>query len=126
MNDFNSITLSGRLTRDAEIKFTNTGKSVLNFSIANNQGTKENPKVNFINCVLWGNLAESIVAYMLKGKQVFIIGRLDIRTWDDNEGKKRYATEIIVNDINIVNSDKKTEQQNFDQQLPIPDGDIPF
>jgi single-strand DNA-binding protein len=98
----NKVSLYGNLTRDPELKSTPSGMQVATFSIATNRVFKDKngakqEDVQFHNCVVWAQQAETFCRYMKKGSTVFVEGRLQTRTWDDkNGGGKRYATEIVV------------------------------
>ena len=98
----NKAIIVGRITQDLELKTTNTGREVVSFSIATNQnwtdqsGTKQE-KTDFHNIVFWGKQATTIAQYCVKGQELFIEGRLETRSWDDEGGKKNYRTEIVGN-----------------------------
>lgn len=94
----NTITLYGRLTKDPELKNTNSGKKVTSFSVAvNRAGSRDN--VDFLNCVAWEGRAETICKYMTKGSAIYIHGELQTRKYQDNAGNDRVATEILVRDF---------------------------
>lgn len=96
----NKIILMGRLTRDVETRYTQTNNTlVASFSLAVNrrfvrQG--EERQADFINIVVWGKLGEFCSNYFSKGQQVGIIGRIQTRTWDDDQGIKHYVTEVVA------------------------------
>lgn len=98
----NKIFLYGNLTRDPELKSTPSGMQVATFSMATNRVYKDKngakqEEVQFHNCVVWAQQAETFCRYMKKGSTVFVEGRIQTRSWDDkNGGGKRYATEIVV------------------------------
>lgn len=98
----NKIFLYGNLTRDPELKSTPSGMQVATFSMATNRVYKDKngakqEEVQFHNCVVWAQQAETFCRYMKKGSTVFVEGRLQTRSWEDkNGGGKRYATEIVV------------------------------
>ncbi len=102
MNNWNGI---GRLTKDAELKYTPQGKAVANFTIAvnrpftNQQGDRE---ADFILVQAWGKLAENIANYTRKGSQVGVTGRIQTRNYDGNDGKKVYVTEIIADAVQFL------------------------
>ena len=100
----------GRLTKDPELKTTQTSNtSVTNFSLAvNRRFVKEGEErqADFINVVAWGKLAEFINNYFKKGQQVGIIGRIQTRTWDDEQGQKHYVTEVVAEEIYFIGSKK--------------------
>lgn len=104
--NFNKAIIGGRLTADVEMKVTPSGVSVCTFSIAvNRKGGKDaEPKTDFINCVAWRNTADFIGKYFSKGSSILVVGNIQNRSWQDNNGNKRYATEVIVDEVNFVDS----------------------
>jgi single-strand DNA-binding protein len=104
--NLNKVILGGRLTNDVELKSTQSGVSVATFSIAvNRKAVKDKPQeTDFINCTAWRNTAEFISKYFKKGASICIVGSLQNRTWNDNEGNKRYATDIVVDEAVFVDS----------------------
>lgn len=108
LNKFMAI---GNLAREIELKYTPNGSAVANFAIAMNEKYKDKSgqmqeKVEFINVVIWGKQAENCNQYLSKGSKVFIEGKVSTRSWDDKDGKKRYTTEIIANNIQFLDSKK--------------------
>lgn len=102
MAAINNVTLTGRMVRDIEPKTTESGKKVATFAIAVD-GYKEDD-VNFITCVAWEKTVEIIEKYAPKGKQVAIVGRLQVRSYEDKEGKKRSSTEVVVTQLQLLGS----------------------
>ena len=103
----NKAILVGRLTADPELKATANGVSVCSFTIAVNRRfarAGEERKADFINCVAWRQSAEFICNYFAKGRMIGVIGSIQTRDWTDNEGKKRYATEVIVDEAYFTES----------------------
>lgn len=103
--DLNRATIIGRLTQTPEVRTTPSGKSVTTVGIATNRawvnsstGVKEE-KVEFHNCVFWGKLADIVGQYLSKGRRVYVEGRLETRNWVGQDGVKRYRTEIIVENM---------------------------
>jgi single-strand DNA-binding protein len=112
----------GRLGRDPETKFLNDGSAVTNFSIAIDESYKNKDgekvqKTEWVNIVTYRKLAEICGNYLAKGKLVFIEGKLQTRTWEDKDGNKRSSTEIVANDMKML--DSKGGGQG-------PDNDVPF
>ena len=106
----------GNLTRDPELKATPQGVSVASFSIACNEKFKDKDgnrqeKVEYINIVAWRQLAEICGKFLHKGKQVYIEGKIQTRTYDDRDGNKKYITEIVANDMKMLGS-KSDHQPN--------------
>jgi single-strand DNA-binding protein len=141
--DLNKVMLIGRLVRDPELRYTPNGSSVASFSIANNRtyvtGGEKKEMVSFFNCVAWGKTAEFISQYCKKGNRVGIEGRLQQRSWEDQQGNKRSVVEITVENIqNLTPRDSGYEQQadgppidsdvpaNAGVDNPFSDDDIPF
>lgn len=127
----------GRLTRDPEVRYTQTDNvQVTNFTLAVNrrfvkQG--EERQADFINIVAWNKTAEFISKYFKKGQQVGIIGRLQTRNWEDEQGQKHYATEVVAEETYFADT-KKENNVSAEQELKnaavevnvIGDSDLPF
>lgn len=124
----NKIVLSGNLVKDSELKFLPGGETaVANFTIANNEGYGDKKQVTFLNCVLFGKRAESLNNYLTKGTKVIIDGKLRIRDYEDKEKNKRYITEIIVNELELLGNRQEKEQgQIQSSDLTETTDDIPF
>lgn len=109
----NKIILLGRLTKDVELRYTQASNTaVASFTLAvNRRFVKEGEErqADFINIVAWNKLAETSSNYLKKGMQVVITGRLQNRSWDDEQGQKRYVTEVIAEELEFVDSFKKQE-----------------
>lgn len=104
----NKVILMGRLTRDPEVRYTQTNNTlVASFSLAVNRRFArpgEERQADFINIVAWSKLGEFCSKYFKKGQQVGIIGRIQTRTWDDEQGQKRYITEVIAEEAYFADS----------------------
>ena len=142
----NKVILMGRLTRDPEVRYTQTNNTmVASFSLAVNrrfvkQG--EERQADFINIVVWSKLAEFCSKYFKKGQQVGIIGRIQTRTWDDEQGQKHYVTEVVAEEAYFADGKRDSEgtASNFEDTFgnnatnpnPNPDfevtpsDDLPF
>ena len=110
----NFIAVKGRLTRDPEIRRTNTGKAVCSFSVACD---RDREHTDFFECVAWEQVAENIAKFFAKGRAIIIQGKLTTRDWTDKEGRKRKATEILVREFDFADSKPKDEPKpadNFD------------
>lgn len=105
--NLNKTILGGRLTATPELKQTPSGTSVCSFSLAISRSKEE---TDFIDCVAWKQTAEFIAKYFKKGSSLLIEGSLRKRTWTDNNGTKRYATEVIVDKGYFVDSKSEAEQ----------------
>ena len=101
--NLNKVILGGRLTSDVELKQTPQGISVCSFTIAVNRKGKD-AQTDFINCQAWRNAAEIISKHFKKGSSICLVGSIQTRTWNDNNGQKRYATEVIVDEVYFVDS----------------------
>ncbi len=137
----NKVVLMGRLTKDPEIKSTMQGKSVSAFTLAVDRGyvkPGEERQADFINIVTFNSTADFVARYFAKGQLVAVCGRLQTRTWDDNEGKRHYVTEVIGDEVHFAESKREgaANQQRTENNFasPIPDGfnadvdddDLPF
>ena len=109
--NLNKVILGGRMTADPELKFTQAGKPVLSFTIAVNRRRAKDgeQQTDFISCVAWQERAELISRYFRKGSCICIVGEIQVRKWQDSDGNNRYATEVLVSEVNFV--DSKSESQ---------------
>lgn len=108
----NKAILVGRLTADPERRTTPNGVSVCSFSVAVDRRFKDangERRADFINCVAWRQTAEFICNYFAKGRMIGLVGSIQTRSWTDNEGKKRYATEVIVDEACFTDSKSASE-----------------
>ena len=115
----NKVILMGRLTRDPEVRYTQTNNTlVASFSIAvNRRFTRpgEERQADFINIVAWSKLGEFCSKYFKKGQQVGIIGRLQVRNWEDEQGQKHYVTEVVAEEAYFADSKRETgDSTNFE------------
>jgi single-strand DNA-binding protein len=99
---FNRITLVGNLTRDPEIRYVGSGAAVTKFTLAVNRRSKQQEETDYIDCVAWDKLAETCNTYLKKGMSCLVDGRLSIRNYDDKDGNKRKATEVVVNTMQML------------------------
>ncbi len=117
----NKVILIGRLTKDVELKFTQAGKAVANFTLAvdrpfkNQQGEKE---ADFIKIVVWGKQAENCANYIGKGSLVAVDGRLQIRSYDGNDGQRRYVTEVIADSVKFL------DKRNISKDVGEPEFEL--
>ena len=105
----NKAILMGRLTRDPELRHTGTGTPVCSFTVAIDNGYGENRQTDFINCVAWNKTAEFVDKYFSKGKLIALIGRITTRSWEGQDGKKNYSTEVVVSEVSFCGDTKKEE-----------------
>lgn len=108
----NMTILIGRLTKDVELKRTNNGKAVTNFTLAVNRQfkTDNGPDADFIQCQAWNKTAEVLEKYTSKGSQIAVTGSIQTRNYDGNDGKKVYVTEVIVNNVQFLDSKRDNAQ----------------
>jgi single-strand DNA-binding protein len=139
MAGVNKVILVGNLGADPEVRYLNTGTAVANFRMAttenirNKEGERE-PRTEWHRVVAFGRLAEICGEYLNKGKQVYVEGRLRTRSWDDRDGNKRWTTEVIVINMQMLGS--PGEQTAIEAEIPDVEGppdsgagqeeDIPF
>lgn len=106
MASFNKVILVGNMTADPELKQTTSGTSVCTFSIAVNRRFTRSEQgqqtVDFINIVAWRQSAEFVSRYFKKGNPILVCGQLQTRTWTDNQGQKRYTTEVVADEVTFV------------------------
>lgn len=135
----NRVILTGRLTKDPELTTTTNGINVCRFALAvdrkftNENGEKE---ADFINIVVWRGLAENCNKYLRKGNKAGIVGSIQTRTYDDREGNKRYATEVVADEVEFLSSPNENENKpKYESQKrqetmkgfePIDDLHLPF
>lgn len=111
----NKCIFIGNLTKDPESQKTQSGVNVCRFSIAvnrtytNSNGERE---VDFINIVAWRGLADNCAKYLKKGSKVCVVGQLQTRTWEDSEGKKKMAVDIMAEDVEFVSPKQSTDESN--------------
>ena len=116
MSGLNRVILIGNLGKDPEMRFTGSGKAVTDFSLAVNDGKE----TEWVNIVTWEKTAELCNQYLNKGSSVCIEGRLHSSTWDDDEGKKHYKTEVVANRVIFLG---KKDQQDDTPAEDKPEGD---
>ena len=116
----NKFQFMGRLTKDVETKSTSTGTTVATFSIAVNRKFGKEKEVDFFNLTAFNKTAEFVSKYFKKGHQVLVEGRIQNRTWEDQTGTKRYATDFIVEDTYFA--DSKSEPQIVDALKVMGEG----
>ena len=113
----NKILLKGRVSREIELRYTQTNNvAVTNFTVAVNRDfTKqgEERQADFINCVAYGKTAEFVNKYFKKGQEILVIGRLQTRTWDDQNGQKHYVTEVIVESVEFCGNKQTNDEEKY-------------
>lgn len=122
----NKVILMGRLTRDPEVRYSqgNEPLAVARYSLAINRRFKRQgePEADFINCVAFGKAGEFAERYFRKGQMISIVGRLQVRSWDDQEGKKRWSTDVVVEEQYFAESKSSFESH---KDSAMPEGSMP-
>lgn len=105
-NDVNEVRLMGNITNDPDLRFTPNGSAVLSFGMATNRRYKKGDEwvddTTFHNIVIWGQQAQSLAPRVKKGTRIYVAGRIQTRSWDGNDGKKQYKTEINVDTVSLI------------------------
>ena len=127
----NHVTLMGRLTRDPELRHTNSGTAVVSFTIAVEHRASQEIHTDFIDIVAWKGTAEFVSKYFTKGQMIALHGRLSIREWTDKDGNKRKSAEVVADNVYFTDSKKsrtesaQTTQAEF-EDVEEDDGDLPW
>ena len=131
----NICTLMGRFTHTPKVRTTKSGVNIMRFSLAvsrqrtNSEGQRE---VDFIDCIAWDTTAEFIAKYFKKGEPIIVLGSLETRQYEDRQGNKRKACEVIVREVNFCAFNKKDDDQNEAENAEnedftdVLDDDLPF
>ncbi|MEK9178399.1 MAG: single-stranded DNA-binding protein [Patescibacteria group bacterium] len=120
----NRVQLIGNLTRDPELRYTPQGTAVCSFGIATNrswttESGEKKEEAEFHRIVAWSKLAELCSQFLVKGRKVFVEGRLSTRSWNAQDGTQRQATEIIISDMILLDSARKvTEEESAEEPVP--------
>jgi single-strand DNA-binding protein len=144
MGSVNKVILIGNLGRDAELRHTPSGQAVASLNLAtteqwNDKDGQRQEKTEWHRIVLWGRQAESLQQYLVKGKQIYVEGRLQTRQWDDKDGNKRYMTEVKADRITLLGGgggggmrggmDRGGDYGSSEparEPADVPEDDIPF
>jgi len=126
MSDMNTVTLVGRLTREAELKYSNSGFPIAQLSLAQNQrrkrGEQWEDEAHFFDCKLLGKRAESLQKYLQKGKQIAVTGQLQQERWE-KDGQKRSKVVVLISDIQLLGGKDSGQQKpgggGFDDDIPF-------
>lgn len=136
----NNVTLVGRLTRDPELRYTPSNIAITTFNLAVNRnfkGANGEHEADFINCMIWRKQAELFAEWYKKGNLVGITGRIQTRSYDNQQGQRVYVTEVVAETFqSLEKRDNSANQSNIEQQMPasfgttnpldISDDDMPF
>ena len=138
----NKFIVTGNITRDADLRYTQNDKAYSKFCIANNEGYGDNKKTNFFNCTLWGKSAENLNRFLVKGQKVLITGKIELGKYTDKEGIERTTVDINVDSFggveligNKVQQESETDNNDSNNDFSVNDnddmtvidsGDLPF
>ena len=136
----NNVTLVGRMTRDAELRYTPQNQAVATFTLAVNRNFKNangDREADFINCVIWRQQAENLANWAKKGALIGITGRIQTRSYENQQGQRVYVTEVVAEQFQLLETMKDREsgyQQKVDNRpnfgrsepMDISDDDLPF
>jgi len=124
----NRTILVGRMTKDCDLRYTQSGKAVGNFTLAVNRPFKTNgeQQADFINCTVWDKGAENLANYMKKGSQVGVDGRIQTRTFEAKDGKTVFVTEVIADSVQFLEPKDQSNKQQSSQEQPNKQEEDPF
>lgn len=138
----NNVSLVGRLTKDVELRYTPSNVAVATFTLAVNRTFKNengDREADFINCVMWRQQAENLASWCKKGALIGVTGRIQTRSYDNQQGQRVYVTEVVAEQFQLLESKgqgNQTQQRQAQQQAPdfsrqgapmdISDDDLPF
>lgn len=140
----NNVVIVGRLTKDPDMRYTGSGKAVATFTLAVNRDFRNGNgerDADFINCVIWGKSAETLVNYVKKGSLLGVTGRIQTRNYENQQNQRVYVIEIVAGTFQLLESKKQNEQrqnqdgesnlqpdpfENQDNGIDISDDDLPF
>lgn len=122
--DLNKTMLIGRITKKPELKNTSTGQNVTSFTVVTNRSWKDKDgnkqeKAEFHNVVAWAKLAEICAQYLNKGKKVYVEGRLQTRDWEGKDGVKRYRTEIVLDNMIMLDRAGSNSKSNSSEEITV-------
>lgn len=133
MSGVNKVILVGRLGADPEVRYTAGGSAVAKFNLATSETWKDKDgnrqeRTEWHRVVAFGRLGEICGEYLLKGKQVYVEGKLQTRSWEDGEGNKRYSTEVNINNMVMLGGDSGKGEQDTQGEAPSSgsEEDVPF
>jgi single-strand DNA-binding protein len=127
MSGVNKVILVGRLGQDPEIKYTTGGQAVAKFSIAtseswNDKSGQKQERTEWHRITVWGKLGELCGKYLAKGRQVYLEGRLQTRSYEDQQGQKKYSTEIVANTVQFLGGGAGAQNESREMDEPAPQG----
>ena len=128
----NNVVLVGRMTRDAELRYTPSNVAVATFTLAVNRTFKSQNgerEADFINCVMWRQSAENLANWAKKGALIGITGRIQTRTYDNQQGQRVYVTEVVADNFKMLesrNQQSSNDTSGNENPMDIQDDDLPF
>ena len=128
----NNVVLVGRMTRDAELRMTQSNTAVASFTLAVNRPFKNQNgerEADFINCVIWRQAAENLANWCKKGALVGITGNIQTRNYENQQGQRVYVTEVLANNFQLLESRNQQQSSNnppANDSMDIQDDDLPF
>ena len=124
----NKVILIGRLVKDPEMRYTQSGKGVCSFTLAvDRRFSKEGQQTaDFIPIVAWNKLAEICGNNLVKGRRISVEGRMQVRNYDAQDGTKRYVTEVIADEVEFLDSKRDGQARDILITKDVPDEEIPF
>lgn len=128
---FQKIIVMGNLGKNPELRETQSGKAVANFSVATNEfrstnGGEREKVTEWHNIVAWDRTAENVAKYLKKGSQCLVEGRIQTRSWEDRDGNKRYTTEIVANNVQFIGRKGDLDETQASTEADGPTDDMPF
>ncbi|MFH0925835.1 MAG: single-stranded DNA-binding protein [bacterium] len=135
--NFNKVLLMGNLTRDPELRYIPSGTAVCTLGLAVNRKYKQNDEMKeetcFVDVVVWGKRAENCSEYLTKGRPIFVEGRLNYRSWEGDDGKKRNKLDVVALDVQFLGTPgkgapqgKQEEEMGGEDVPPITNEGLPF
>ncbi len=126
----NKVMIIGRLGRDPEMRYTPSGRPVTTFSVAtsrtwNTSDGERRTETEWFNVVAWGSLAEICKQYLTKNRLIYVEGRLQSRHWEDSDGNKHYSTEIVANEMIMLDEKREANNESPDEEA-IEEDEYPF
>ncbi|HFI0194726.1 TPA: single-stranded DNA-binding protein [Streptococcus suis] len=130
----NNVVLVGRMTRDAELRYTPSNQAVATFTLAVNRNFKNQDgerEADFVNCVIWRQQAENLANWAKKGALIGVTGRIQTRSYDNQQGQRVYVTEVVAESFQLLESrgqQSNSQEGSFGNSSPmdIQDEDLPF
>ncbi|ONN41850.1 single-stranded DNA-binding protein [Enterococcus mundtii] len=125
----NNVTLVGRLTKDPDLRYTSSGTAVAAFTLAVNRNFTNqsgNREADFINCVIWRKPAETMATLAKKGSLIGVVGRIQTRTYDNQQGQRVYVTEVVADNFQLLESKAATESRTHQSESQAEPGTNTF